>query len=157
MSFRSNTFGDFRCIHCRVVVSADITLSAVNNRNHCPYCLWSRHLDLYEAGDRLCACKGAMRPVGLTFKRRNKKYGHLCQGELMLVHQCVECNKFSLNRIAADDIAERIYEVFRLSARIAFPVGKHLDFHPLGAADDEVVRARLFGSASSREMLLTAF
>jgi hypothetical protein len=65
----------FRCIHCRQYVSAARPLSGVGNRNHCPYCLHSRHLDWHRAGDRLAACKGSMQPVGLTFKHRSKRYG----------------------------------------------------------------------------------
>ncbi len=75
-----DTFGDFRCVHCRVMISANIALSGVNSRNHCPYCLWSKHLDLFKAGDRLSACKGAMKPVGLALKTSYKKYGHESQG-----------------------------------------------------------------------------
>jgi hypothetical protein len=98
-----NTFGDFTCVRCRNFVSADAVLSGVNNRNHCPYCLASRHLDLFEAGDRLSACKGAMLPVALTWKRSLKKYARPGDGELMLVHQCQDCDRLSINRIAADD------------------------------------------------------
>ena len=64
-SFRIDINADFRCQHCGAYVSASRVLSGVSNRNHCPYCLWSRHLDLFEAGDRLAACKAPMRPVGL--------------------------------------------------------------------------------------------
>ena len=42
--------GNFMCAHCQTIVSAAHLLSGVNNRNHCPFCLWSRHLDLYAAG-----------------------------------------------------------------------------------------------------------
>ncbi len=105
----------FRCAHCRVYVSANPLLAGVNNRNHCPYCLWSRHLDLHTAGDRLAACREKMKPVGLALKRSAKKYGSSSQGELMLVHECQECGKVSVNRIAADDLADTLYEVFRVS------------------------------------------
>ena len=43
-----NTFGDFVCMVCHNFVSAEPAVSAVHNRNHCPYCLSSRHLDLFE-------------------------------------------------------------------------------------------------------------
>jgi hypothetical protein len=112
--FRSsrNTFGDFVCIVCHNFVSAGTALSGVQNRNHCPYCLSSRHLDLFEAGDRLSACKANMRPVALTLKKTSKKYSKAGQGELMLVHLCKECGKPSINRIAADDDIETVLEVF---------------------------------------------
>jgi len=116
---RPNTFGDFKCAHCGYIVSSAHWLSGVNNRNHCPYCLWSRHLDLYAAGDRLSACKAPMRPVALTTKRSRNKYnrGH---GELILVHQCTDCDGISINRIAADDDAGTMLEVF--NASLALPL-----------------------------------
>jgi hypothetical protein len=109
------SFGDFKCAHCHVLVSSAHFLSGVNNRNHCPYCLWSCHLDLYAAGDRLCACKGQMKPIGLTMKSGRNKYRLGNRGELMLVHECIECGALSINRIAADDDPGAILAVFRVS------------------------------------------
>jgi hypothetical protein len=111
---RPQSFGDFRCTHCGHIVSSAHLLSGVNNRNHCPYCLWSRHLDLYSAGDRLSACKAPMQPLALTAKRSRNKYGR-GRGELMLVHLCTDCGDISLNRIAADDDASTLLEVFQAS------------------------------------------
>ena len=110
-----NTFGDFVCMVCHNFVSAQASLSGVHNRNHCPYCLSSRHLDLFEAGDRLSACKSSMRPVAVTLKKTAKKYSGAGQGELMLVHLCDECGKPSINRIAADDDLVSILEVLEKS------------------------------------------
>src|SRR4026209_2498083 len=108
MRHTDSSFGDFRCAHCRNIVSVTHLLSGVNNRNHCPYCLWSRHLDLYSAGDRLSACKAKMKPIGLTMKKGRNKYRPGPRGELMLVHACTECNAVSINRIAADDDPETV-------------------------------------------------
>jgi DNA-directed RNA polymerase subunit RPC12/RpoP len=113
-----NTFGDFVCMSCHNFVSADSLFSNVQNRNHCPYCLSSRHLDLYQAGDRLSACKARMRPVALTLKKTAKKYASAHSGEMMLVHICDDCGKFSVNRIAADDDNAALYEIFEASARL---------------------------------------
>lgn len=107
------TFGDFRCAHCRAIVSSAHLLSGVNNRNHCPYCLWSCHLDLYTAGDRLSACKAPMRPIGLTMKKSRNKYQLEARGELMLIHQCSDCKVLSINRIAADDDSGTVMAVFQ--------------------------------------------
>src|SRR5690349_24303189 len=104
----SSLFGDFRCAHCHAMVSSAHLLSGVNNRNHCPYCLWSCHLDLYAAGDRLSACKAPMKPVGLTMKTGRNKYKRDTRGELMLIHQCSDCMIVSINRIAADDEPDKI-------------------------------------------------
>jgi RNHCP domain len=113
MRHSSSTFGDFKCAHCHALVSSAHLLSGVNNRNHCPYCLWSCHLDLYAAGDRLSACKAPMRPIGLTMKQGRNKYQRDARGELMLVHQCTECKTVSINRIAADDDSATVMAVYQ--------------------------------------------
>ena len=125
---RERLFGDFECGHCRLHVSAEPRRSGVHNRNHCPYCLWSKHVDLRAAGDRLCACKGPMRPVGLALKRRHKKYAPAgAAGELMLVHQCAVCGAVSLNRVAADDSSQRLWEVFETSLAQRPEVGEAIE------------------------------
>jgi predicted RNA-binding Zn-ribbon protein involved in translation (DUF1610 family) len=110
-----DTFSDFTCNHCGAFVTSMHMLSGVNNRNHCPYCLWSRHLDLYSAGDRLSACKAGMQPVGLTMKKGRNKYAPSPRGELMLVHECINCGSVSINRIAGDDDPDIMMEVFQAS------------------------------------------
>jgi predicted RNA-binding Zn-ribbon protein involved in translation (DUF1610 family) len=108
----------FYCNHCQASISTDAMLSGVQNRNHCPYCLWSRHLDLYEAGDRLAACKAAMKPIGLTMKQTRKKYASVQPGELMIIHLCTGCGSVSINRIAADDDVKTIREVYENSCQL---------------------------------------
>ena len=142
---------DFRCLHCGYHVSANPILSGVSHRNHCPYCLWSRHLDLFTAGDRLSACKGPMRPLGLTLKRSCKKYGHLSSGELMLVHECIECGKLAINRIAADDDADLLLDTFERSLKLDWRRRANLmneQILILSAGDEGLVRSRLFGESS---------
>lgn len=111
---------DFTCLHCGQHISSSFRLAGVQNRNHCPYCLWSRHMDLFEAGDRLSACKSAMEPIGLTLKRCRKKYSSAMGGELMLIHCCTACDRVSINRIAADDEAEKIMLVFYRSFELPY-------------------------------------
>ena len=115
MKYSASTFGDFRCAHCHNIVPTAHIVSGVNNRNHCPYCLWSFHLDLFVAGDRLSACKGQMKPIGLTMKKGRNKYRLDVGGELMLIHQCSECGTLSINRIAADDHPDSVMDVFHQS------------------------------------------
>jgi hypothetical protein len=143
-----NTFGDFVCLVCHNFVSAEAALSGVQNRNHCPYCLSSRHLDLYAAGDRLSACKASMRPVALTLKRIAKKYAAASQGELMLVHLCDECGKPSINRIAADDDLEAVLKVFEDSRQLDLQTQSMLTRSRVSILDAEhsfVVRQQLWG------------
>jgi hypothetical protein len=140
------SFEDFRCGNCHAIVSNMHMLSAVNNRNHCPYCLWSCHLDLYSAGDRLSACKAKMRPVGLTLKRSRNKYQLDSRGELMLTHVCIECDAISINRIAADDDPETILAVFQSS--LYFNHHSFYDQHGieiLNKSDIEIVQTQLYG------------
>jgi hypothetical protein len=111
-------FGDFDCRHCGLPVSSLPLISGVRNRNHCPFCLWSLHLDWWTPGDRLSACKSPMRPLGLTVKLSRKKYAAPQSGELMLIHQCQDCGGFSINRLAADDDAETLQALFRQSQRL---------------------------------------
>jgi hypothetical protein len=66
----------FRCEHCGAYVYTLPTIAGVNNRNHCPFCLWSRHLDYLKPGDRMSACKAKMQPIGLTVKRGRDKYSN---------------------------------------------------------------------------------
>jgi hypothetical protein len=147
------TSRDFVCGHCGAFVSTDVGLSGVCNRNHCPYCLSSRHLDLFEAGDRLSACKARMRPVGLTLKRITNKCVDRQQGELMLVHVCDDCGKVSINRIAADDVAEMILSVLEQSAELDSDTLDLLaqdGIVPLSTTQVDVVHQCLFGTACQR-------
>ena len=82
----------FRCRHCKLLVG--MPPSGGRQRNHCPYCLHSRHLDDTRPGDRASECGGLMRPIS-TYTRRN--------GEYVLVHRCHGCGIERHNRIAADD------------------------------------------------------
>lgn len=148
MKYSAASFGDFRCAHCHAIVSSAHVLSGVNNRNHCPYCLWSCHLDLYAAGDRLSACKGQMKPIGLTTKLSRNKYRLHGQGELMLVHECLDCGALSLNRIAADDDADTILAIFRES--LGNEVHRRYErygIHMLCASDLDTLSKQLYGSS----------
>jgi len=106
---------DFTCKNCGAFVSSLQWVSGVIHRNHCPFCLYSRHLDLFQVGDRLSACKSVMMPVGLTLKRSRNKYNQGSHGELMLVHRCTSCEEVSINRIAADDDPAMVMDVFKVN------------------------------------------
>lgn len=136
----------FTCAYCGAYVSCDPLLAGVQNRNHCPYCLWSRHLDWREAGDRLAGCRAPMRPVGFTTKRGRNKYARERDGELMLIHRCEACGHFSINRIAADDLETALFEVFDRSATIDVGLQESLDRSGVALlTDGELLRRRLVG------------
>lgn len=143
-----DTFGDFVCSVCHRYVCAAAAFSGVQHRNHCPYCLSSRHLDLYKAGDRLSACKAPMQPVALALKRTLKKYAQPGQGEIMLVHLCQECGKASLNRIAADDDSEAVLGIFESSQTLDVKTWSLLNCSGitlLGVEDRPIVHRQLTG------------
>ena len=94
---RPNQPEEFRCRHCRRMVG--LVPSGGRHRNHCPYCLHSRHVDERMPGDRLSPCGGTMAPIG-HFIRPN--------GEYSLVHRCHDCGVQRQNRIAADDDFDRV-------------------------------------------------
>ena len=61
--------------------------------NHCPRCLWSKHVDV-NPGDRQAACRGMMSPIGVKLKG----------GEYIILHQCLKCGFEKKNKAAeADD------------------------------------------------------
>src|SRR4051812_18681874 len=122
----------FKCAHCGFVVPCTTIVSGVQNRNHCPYCLWSRHLDWSIAGDRLSSCRAVMRPVGLTTKQTRNKYAGERDGELMLIHRCTDCGHLAINRIAADDDSVGLFAVFEESC--AAPTAMQADIVRAGIA-----------------------
>lgn len=152
MKYSASSFGDFRCAHCRHIVPAAHVVSGVNNRNHCPYCLWSCHLDLFVAGDRLCACKGQMKPVGLTMKKGRNKYRLDAGGELMLIHQCSECGTLSINRIAADDHPDSVMDVFYESRTLSRPIRAECESQGILLLErEEDVALQLYGEPAVLE------
>lgn len=144
---RSPNNRDFNCTHCKYPVTAERLIASVGNRNHCPYCLWSRHLDLYQAGDRLSACKEPMKAVALALKRTYKKYG-TDHGELMIVHLCVDCGKVSANRIAGDDDQDKIWQIFEHSMNMDSYSRLRIEsagIHTLEEFDRPIVHTQLYG------------
>ena len=100
----------FICKNC----GKKVNLNAIGtkHRNHCPYCLWSLHVDGKIYGDRKPICHGLMEPIGLAFKDEGiDKYGKKRQGEIMINHKCQICGKESKNRIAGDDNPEEILRI----------------------------------------------
>ena len=81
----------FRCGHCGLDVSMHAAGTA--HRNHCPNCLWSRHLD-DQPGDRAAECGSLMEPIAISVRG---------DGEWVLVHRCMGCDTVHLNRTSGDD------------------------------------------------------
>ncbi|MGB9706650.1 MAG: RNHCP domain-containing protein [Microgenomates group bacterium] len=140
--------GKFLCENCH----RQVFLKALGTayRNHCPFCLWSKHADNQIAGDRKSRCGGLMEPLGLTFKHEgiDKFTNKPRQGEIMLVHRCLVCGKISINRIAGDDKPETILKVFKKSLKISPIFAKELEKSGIRLAkkqDKEEIISQLFG------------
>ncbi|NMB58424.1 MAG: RNHCP domain-containing protein [Chloroflexi bacterium] len=137
---------NFKCRNCGFFVTQNRELSGVNNRNHCPRCLWSRHMDI-TPGDRKSDCLSRMEPVGLTVKHVNKKYG-CAVGELMVIHVCTCCGKVSINRIAADDDPDVIHTIFNISLEMPLELRERLTGEAillLQHEERQIVRRQLYG------------
>lgn len=135
--------GGFRCCHCRQFVVINDSIMGTANRNHCNWCLWSKHVD-ESKGDRRSSCHGGMRPVGLTFKHEG--YGR--RGEIMVIHLCSGCQKLSINRVARDDPAHSIEEVFFASLDMDNNLRQRLSstgIYPATKMNKSEVHIQLFG------------
>jgi DNA-directed RNA polymerase subunit RPC12/RpoP len=88
----------FTCAHC----GADVPpLDNGSYRNHCPYCLYSLHVDI-NPGDRANECEGVLEPVGVDY---NSKKGWV------IIHQCQSCGEVRRNKAALDDSVSDDYEL----------------------------------------------
>ena len=76
----------FVCGHCEKTVEP----LGFTSRNHCPFCLWSRHLDELP-GDRASDSGGLMEPV---FADPDPKKGYIIH------HRCIKCGAMRRNRAA---------------------------------------------------------
>lgn len=133
---------NFICDNCGKEVATTGNIGT-HQRNHCPFCLYSKHVDR-QKGDRNEKCQGLMQPIALTFK----KEGEGRVGELMLVHQCQTCGSISINRLAGDDDAEKVMEIFEKSLEMheqekVVCIQQGIDV--LGEGERHEVRTQLFG------------
>jgi hypothetical protein len=103
----------FVCLHCGATVSGEA--AGTRQRNHCPRCLYSLHVDV-TVGDRRSLCGGLMQPIGLWVRG---------SGELALLHRCERCYVIRANRLAGDDdeealraLAEPLSRLFRAPAAL---------------------------------------
>ena len=86
---------DFVCEVCGTQVTG------TGYTNHCPNCLWSKHVDQDVPGDRSSTCRGLMEPIGVEIKA----------GEDILIHRCQKCGKVSKNKTAENDNFDKILEI----------------------------------------------
>lgn len=95
---------DFTCAHCGANVSGN------GYTNHCPKCLYSRHVD-NNPGDRASDCGGMMRPIAVA----PDKDGYI------ITHKCEKCGK-TINQHSAPN--DNIETIISISANPDFIFGK---------------------------------
>jgi hypothetical protein len=66
--------------------------------NHCPKCLWSKHVDI-NPGDRENKCQGMMEPKRLEIN---------CSGGYDIVHKCLKCGAMKKNKVQQNDSKEEL-------------------------------------------------
>lgn len=140
----------FECAYCHQWVPFDKFIGT-RFRNHCPFCLWSKHVDEKKSGNRQAFCHGLMKPIGLTFKKEGfDKYGKPRQGELMLIHQCQNCGQISINRLAADDESQMVLKIFEESKKLGREILEKIkkeNIRLLAKEDEREILSQLFGKS----------
>jgi len=78
----------FTCAHC----GRDVLPLGYTSRNHCPFCLWSLHLDI-NPGDRAADCGAPMEPL---FAEPDPRRGFI------ITHRCTKCGALRRNKAASE-------------------------------------------------------
>lgn len=86
---------NFKCRNCGYPVKGS------GYTNHCPECLYSRHVDLSVPGDRENKCGSLMKPVGI--KKKGEEY--------IILHQCLKCEAKKKNKSAKNDNFDEIIHI----------------------------------------------
>lgn len=87
---------DFKCENCNQEVRGG------GYTNHCPNCLWSKHVDI-NPGDRMCDCKGLMKPVDILQK----------DGEYVILHKCKVCGFERKNKFVESDNFDALISIMK--------------------------------------------
>lgn len=85
---------DFVCENCGHEVEGS------GYTNHCPACLWSKHVDV-NPGDREEICQGMMEPVGVDGK----------SGKYRILYRCTLCGVERWNKAAQEDDFEVLLQI----------------------------------------------
>jgi rubrerythrin len=93
LTFQKN-IEHFVCEHCGREVKGN------GYTNHCPACLWSKHVDVHP-GDRAAQCGGMMKPVSIETKA----------GEHVIVHRCIVCGYEKRNKVQKEDDFQKVLAI----------------------------------------------
>lgn len=88
------TVENFVCEKCGAEVVGD------GFTNHCPQCLWSKHVDI-EPGDRKATCGGMMRPTEIV--KEGKEYS--------VIHVCEKCGFSKKNKLQKEDNFDMVLQI----------------------------------------------
>jgi ribosomal protein L37AE/L43A len=82
---------NFKCEKCGFGVAGN------GYTDHCPKCLWGKHVDREIPGDRESDCRGLMEPVRVLYEK----------GEYKIIYKCTKCNhEFRVRAGEGDDQEE---------------------------------------------------
>ena len=70
----------FICANCKSQV---LPTTCGAPRNHCPFCLYSKHVDI-NVGDRANPCRGLMKPIGVITDSRK---------DYIIIYKCLKCKE----------------------------------------------------------------
>ncbi len=70
-------------------------------RDHCPYCLSSKHVD-NNPGDRACECHGILKPISIDNAKKDS---------YKIVYRCIKCGMIKRNKVAIDDNMDMIIQI----------------------------------------------
>ena len=112
----NNPGESFICKSCGRAVAP--LSSGGSQRNHCPYCLSSLHVDIIT-GDRRSGCRGIMTPISIWIQKNR---------EWSVIHRCENCGVIRTNRIAADDNEMLLFTLAAsFMTQLPFPASKAIE------------------------------
>ena len=82
------------------VCGANVPPLKYSSRDHCNYCLYSKHVDIMP-GDRKNKCLGLLKPIGIEKFRDTYK----------IIYECQKCREIHKNIMAIDDNYDLIIEL----------------------------------------------
>ncbi len=87
---------EFICASC----GKNVSPLGYTARDHCPYCLYSKHVDIMP-GDRNNTCCGLLEPIGIEKFKDSYK----------IIYKCQKCGELHKNIMARDDDMDLIIEL----------------------------------------------
>lgn len=88
---------NFVCGNCGEEVIGD------GYTDHCPKCLWGKHVDFEIPGDRVSDCKGLMKPIKTELRITNY--------EFQIYFKCTKCRHTFRVREGKGDDREKLMEL----------------------------------------------